>query len=228
MAYAQDLGSCGLRPVWVRLPPGAREASSRHAGGALLLLLLAAEDAPLAALLLELGQDVRRRQVYYVLGFVEERVDLLALGLCLRRLGRVAEAAVLPPGVPAALLELRAVVGATPGRVRGQVEAAFPDRLPTRVGPTLVMAAVGPHRHDLNLPERPPDSMRPGATPSALSGQPVGRALEQVAAHRETALEHIARDGVAVANVQQRDALVGDDAQRPLGSVGGRRDRVDR
>src|SRR5213595_1819151 len=34
MAYAQDLGSCGLRPVWVRLPPGAREASSRHAGGA--------------------------------------------------------------------------------------------------------------------------------------------------------------------------------------------------
>src|SRR5439155_18412577 len=91
-----------------------------------------------------------------------------ALGLRLGRLGRVAEAAVLPPGVPASLLELRAVVGATPGRVRGQVETAFPDRLHARVGPTLVVAAVGPHRHHLNRPERPPHSTRSGATPSAL------------------------------------------------------------
>src|SRR5437660_11474206 len=145
--------------------------AGRYRMRALLLLLLAAEDAPLAALLLELGQDVRRRQVDDVLGFVEEGVDLLALGLRLRGLGRVAEAAVLPPGVPASLLELRAVIGTTPGRVRGQVEAALPDRLPTRVGPTLVVAAVGPHRHDLNLPERPPHSTRSGATPSPLSGQ---------------------------------------------------------
>src|SRR5205807_1768276 len=127
----------------------AHGAARRSASLLLPLLLVATEDAPLAALLVELVQDVRRRQVDDVLGCFEERVDLLALRLRLGRLGRLAEAAVLPPGVPASLLELRAVVGATPGRVRSQVEPALPDRLPTRVGPTLVVAAVGAHRHDV-------------------------------------------------------------------------------
>src|SRR4029453_18444505 len=116
------------------------------------------------------------------------------------------EAAVLPAGVPAPLLELRAVVGATPRGVGCQVEPALPDGLPARVAPPLVVAAVGPHGHDLNLPERPPDSTRSGATPSALSGKPVGGALEQIAAHREAVLEHVARDRVTVADVQERHA----------------------
>src|SRR3954452_12244606 len=49
MAYAQDLGSCGLRPVWVRLPPGAREASSRRPWASVLGRLVL-PDAGLVAL----------------------------------------------------------------------------------------------------------------------------------------------------------------------------------
>src|SRR3954452_15902669 len=49
MAYAQDLGSCGLRPVWVRLPPGAREASSRRPWASVLGRLVL-PDAELVAL----------------------------------------------------------------------------------------------------------------------------------------------------------------------------------
>jgi hypothetical protein len=118
---------------------------------AVALLLLAAEAALLLRLFVELGHDVRCRGVDDVLRGVEQRLHVMALGLGLGRLRRLAEAAVLPPGGPTALLELGAVVGAAPGRVRRKVEAALPGGLASGIGAALVVTAVGAHRHDFSV-----------------------------------------------------------------------------
>ena len=67
------------------------------------------------------------------------------------------------------------------------------------------------------------DGERTGRLP-----QPVAGALEQVAAHHQAPIEGLARNLFAVADPQQRDPLVRDDAQARLRSVGHRRVRVDR
>src|SRR4029453_13316542 len=143
---------------------GGSRPPARTGTGA-LLLLAPAEELALAALLLEVREDVGCGHVHDVLGLVEERRHVAACGLALRWLGRLPEAAVLPAGVPASLLELRAVVGAAPRGVRREVETALPDRLTARVRAALVVAAIGPHGHTPNVPERPSKSPRPVRLP---------------------------------------------------------------
>src|SRR5262249_11317159 len=135
------------RPADARLLRRARSHLRRSARrpretSLALALLLATAAERVAALLVELGQDVRRRRVDDVLGRVEQGRDVAPGRLGLGRAGRRAQTAVLPAGVEAAALEARAVVRAPPRGLGRQVEAALPHDLPGRVGAALVVAAV--------------------------------------------------------------------------------------
>ena len=91
LADAPGLGPGVLRGLRVRIPPLAPDR--RRRGDSALPLALAAcppplplrRNTPLLPLLLELGDDVGRGRVHDVLGLVEQRRDVGALGL---RLGR--------------------------------------------------------------------------------------------------------------------------------------------
>src|SRR5262245_29147467 len=72
-----------------------------------------------------------------------------------------------------------------------------------------------------------PSSSAPAPETPFGSVEPGARAFEEVAAHREAAVEQLAGDRVAVADTQQRHLLAGDDAQRTLGRLGRLGDRVD-
>src|SRR6185369_4272461 len=102
----------------------------------------------------------------------------------------------------------RAVGGAGPRRLGGEVEHALAYGLTVPVGPALVMLTVGPHRHGTIL---------------ALSAEPVGGVLEQEPANAQTALERVARHFLTATNTEEGDLLMGDDAQRALRSVADRR-----
>src|SRR4051812_14256620 len=86
-----------------------------------------------------------------VLGLVQQLGrPLVQAGWFLGR-GRADQVAVGPVDVGQAGGEAHAVRRAPPGGLRSEVDVALPHRLAGRVGPALVVLAVGPHRHGTHL-----------------------------------------------------------------------------
>ena len=106
---------------WIEVPVKGAPAALA------LLALAAAEPAPLLGA--EISHDVGGSGVHDVLGCVEQRGDVIALGLGLRHVVALLERADLPAGVDHPAREARAVVGAAPRRLGREVDAALPHDL---------------------------------------------------------------------------------------------------